>query len=148
MEAGERSGPRDPRRRRPSYLGDALEDEPGQEWAEGLREEVRAAWLRALRRLATLRSREGRLDDAQGLFVRLLVADPYDEQVHRMLVRTLGARRPPRRGAPELSGGGGNAGDRRPAPDPAVLRPERAGSPNGAGGRGARDSRVQRPPAF
>ena len=72
-----------------SYHGDAFEDEPGEEWAEGLREEVRAAWLRSVRRLATLRSREGRVDEAQGLLVRLLVADPYDEQVHRMLVRTL-----------------------------------------------------------
>jgi DNA-binding SARP family transcriptional activator len=42
-----------------------------------------------VRRLATLRSRQNRIDDAQGLLVRLLVVDPYDEQVHRMLVRTL-----------------------------------------------------------
>ena len=71
------------------YVGDAFEDELAEEWADGFREEARAAWLRSLRRLATLRSREGRVDDAQGLLVRLLVADPYDEQVHHMLVRTL-----------------------------------------------------------
>ena len=71
------------------YLGDAFEDELGEVWADGFREEVRAAWLRSLRRLATLRAREGRVDDAQGLLVRLLAVDPYDEQVHHMLVRTL-----------------------------------------------------------
>ena len=90
MEAGD-----DDRARRSSATstratyGDAFEDELAEEWADGFREEARAAWLRSLRRLATLRSREGRVDDAQGLLVRLLVADPYDEQVHHMLVRTL-----------------------------------------------------------
>ena len=71
------------------YRGGAFEDEPGEEWADGFREEVRAAWLRSLRRLAWLHSRAGRPGDAQVLLVRLLDADPYDTQVHGLLVRTL-----------------------------------------------------------
>jgi len=105
------------------YLGDAFEDDLGEEWADGFREEVRAAWLRSLRRLATLRSRESRVDDAQGLLVRLLAVDPYDEQVHQMLVRTLGragrhgeARRAFRRWQDAM-----RAID-APLPDPALLR--------------------------
>jgi DNA-binding SARP family transcriptional activator len=130
-----------------SYHGDAFEDEPGEEWAEGLREEVRAAWLRSVRRLATLRSREGRVDEAQGLLVRLLVADPYDEQVHRMLVRTLA--RAGRHGEARRSF------DRwvaamvaidAPVPDPGVLRPDRAGAPNRAAVRAVRDPRGDQAP--
>ena len=105
------------------YVGDAFEDDLGEEWADGFREEVRSAWLRSLRRLATLRSRESRIDDAQGLLVRLLVVDPYDEQVHRMLVRTLAragrhgeARRAFRRWRDAM-----RAID-APLPDPAVMR--------------------------
>jgi DNA-binding SARP family transcriptional activator/tetratricopeptide (TPR) repeat protein len=71
------------------YRGGAFEDEPGEEWADGFREEVRAAWLRSLRRLAWLHSRSGRPGDAQVLLVRLLDADPYDAQIHGLLVRTL-----------------------------------------------------------
>ncbi|HYN68474.1 MAG TPA: BTAD domain-containing putative transcriptional regulator [Ornithinibacter sp.] len=70
------------------YRGEAFEDE-SDEWADPLREEVRAAWVRSVRRLATLRSREGRGAEALGIFVRLLSVDPYDEQVHRRLVTTL-----------------------------------------------------------
>ncbi len=70
------------------YRGEAFEDE-SDEWAGPLREEVRAAWVRSVRRLATLRSREGRGAEALGIFVRLLSIDPYDEQVHRHLVTML-----------------------------------------------------------
>ncbi len=71
------------------YRGDAFEDEPYEQWADGFREEVRAAWLRSVRHLATLHGREGRPADAQVLLVRLLAADPYDVGMHRLLVRTL-----------------------------------------------------------
>ncbi len=70
------------------YRGEAFEDE-SEEWADGLREEVRAAWVRSVRRLAILQSREGRGLEALGIFVRLLAIDPYDEQVHRRLVVSL-----------------------------------------------------------
>jgi DNA-binding SARP family transcriptional activator len=70
------------------YRGEAFEDET-EEWADALREEARAAWVRSIRRLATLQSRGGRGGDALGIFVRLLSIDPYDEQVHQRLVSTL-----------------------------------------------------------
>ena len=70
------------------YRGEAFEDET-EEWADGLREEVRAAWIRSVRRLAALRSREGRGAESLGILVRLLAIDPYDEQVHRRLVTSL-----------------------------------------------------------
>ena len=70
------------------YRGEAFEDEC-EEWADGLREEVRAAWARSVRRLATLQSRGGRGGDALGILARLLAVDPYDEQVHRRLVAGL-----------------------------------------------------------
>ncbi len=127
-----------------NYHGDAFEDEPGEEWAEGLREEVRAAWLRSVRRLATLRSREGRVDEAQGLLVRLLVADPYDEQVHRMLVRTLA--RAGRHGEARRSFDRWVAAMRAieaPLPDPIVLRPDGRGAPTGGRARPVRDAHVQ-----
>ncbi|MFB9236318.1 BTAD domain-containing putative transcriptional regulator [Plantactinospora siamensis] len=71
------------------YAGDAFDDEPYADWAHGLRDEVRAAGLRALRQLATLSVDAGDLDQAVSLLTRLLGADPYDESVHRLLVTAL-----------------------------------------------------------
>jgi pentatricopeptide repeat protein len=71
------------------YCGHAFEDEPYEDWAQALREETRGAWLRSLRHLAILSLREGRMTDACALLVRLLGADPYDERMHRTLVRAL-----------------------------------------------------------
>jgi DNA-binding SARP family transcriptional activator len=70
------------------HRGEAFEDEVA-EWTDGLREDVRAAWGRSVRRLANLQLREGRGPEALGLFTRLLGIDPYDEQVHRRLVTGL-----------------------------------------------------------
>jgi DNA-binding SARP family transcriptional activator len=70
------------------YRGEAFEGEH-EEWADGLREEVRAAWVRSMRHLATLLAREGRGHEAIGILARLLTIDPYDEQVHRRLVAGL-----------------------------------------------------------
>lgn len=104
------------------YTGDAFEDEPDEEWADGLREQARAAWARSARQLTTLDRHQTRGPDALGLLVRLLAVDPYDEQVHRRLVRTL-----LRRGR---HGEAGRAFDRwceamreidAPEPDPADL---------------------------
>ncbi|WP_345510072.1 tetratricopeptide repeat protein [Phytohabitans houttuyneae] len=72
-----------------AYRGDAFDDEPYETWADGLREEARAVWLRALRELAELCRRAGDLDQAATTLVRLLVADPYDEPAHRALVEVL-----------------------------------------------------------
>ncbi len=76
------------------YAGEAFEDEPYEDWAAtdwalALKEETRAAWLRSLRHLATLATQQGRSNDASALLVRLLGVDPYDERVHRGLVRNL-----------------------------------------------------------
>ena len=104
------------------YRGDAFEDEPYEEWADGFREEARAAWLRSLRRLASLHSREGRVADAQVLLVRLLGADPYDEPVHRLLVgRSPGPAGTARRGVPSPAGPHAMAAIAAPPPDPGVL---------------------------
>jgi DNA-binding SARP family transcriptional activator len=71
------------------YRGDAFSDEPYEEWADGLREEARAVWLRALRDLAGLSRAAGDLDQAVTYLVRLLAVDAYDETVHRTLVEVL-----------------------------------------------------------
>jgi DNA-binding SARP family transcriptional activator len=76
------------------YRGEAFEDEPYEEWiqedwAQGLREETRGAWLRSLRHLATVATKEGRSNDASAILTRLLGVDPYDDRVHRGLVRNL-----------------------------------------------------------
>lgn len=71
------------------YRGDAFADDDEHEWSRALREEVRDAWVRSVRRLATLHARRGQGSDAVGLLVRLLTVDPYDEQVHRRLVAAL-----------------------------------------------------------
>ncbi len=73
------------------YRGDAFEDDPYQDWALPLREEARAAWLDAAGTLATLRCEEGRVGEAQRLLLRVLLADPYDERAHGLLVRALAA---------------------------------------------------------
>ncbi|WP_433796675.1 tetratricopeptide repeat protein [Actinoplanes sp. CA-252034] len=71
------------------YRGDAFSDEPYEQWADGLREEARAVWLRALRDLAGLSRAAGDLDQAVTYLVRLLAIDAYDETVHRNLVEVL-----------------------------------------------------------
>ncbi len=70
------------------YRGDAFEEDPYETWADALREEARAAWLRSAMRLARLHGRAGRAGDAQALLLRVLLVDPYDEQAHSLLVRT------------------------------------------------------------
>lgn len=71
------------------YRGGAFGDEPYEQWSDGLREEVRAVWLRSLRCLAELSAAAGDVDQAVTSLVRLLAADPFDESAHRGLVRLL-----------------------------------------------------------
>jgi DNA-binding SARP family transcriptional activator len=108
------------------YRGDAFEDEPYEQWSDALREQVRTAWLRALRRSAQLCRAGGDLDQSITCLVRLLGADPFDEASHHLLVEALvGAGR---------HGEARRAFDRWsaamrvidvPGPDPAVLRRRR-----------------------
>jgi DNA-binding SARP family transcriptional activator len=74
-----------------SHRGDAFDDEPYAEWADPLREQARAARLRALRDLAELSRRAGETEQAVSCLVRLLAADPFDEPAHRALVGVLRA---------------------------------------------------------
>ena len=110
------------------YRGDAFEDEPYEEWADGLREETRAAWLRSLRHLAELRARNGEHQDAASLLVRMLVADPYDEPAHHALVDVLvgAGRHGEARRAFDRWVGAMRSID-APLPNPGVLRPRAAG---------------------
>ena len=76
------------------YRGAVFEDEPyedwlAEDWAVAFCEETRAAWLRSLRHLATVATQQGRSNDASAILIRLLGVDPYDERVHRGLVRNL-----------------------------------------------------------
>lgn len=71
------------------YGGAAFADEDEADWADVIREETRVAWLRSLRHLATLATQQGRSNDASAILTRLLNVDPYDDRVHRGLVRNL-----------------------------------------------------------
>ena len=93
---------------------------------EAAREEVRAAWQRSVRRLASLRRKAGRVGDYQNLLVRLLAADRYDDTSHRLLVASLvgsgrhgEARRAFARWAEAMQDIGA------PPPDPRILEPRR-----------------------
>ena len=109
-----------------SFRGGAFEEEPDEDWADALREEVRNAWVRSLRHLATIASQQRRTNDAAALLDRLLRVDPYDERVHRGLVRTLvrAGRHGEARRAFERWTAAMVAVD-VPAPDPRVLDPHR-----------------------
>ncbi|CUR58984.1 hypothetical protein NOCA2550033 [metagenome] len=72
-----------------TYRGEAFEDEPYEQWAQAVREEVRAVWLRSLRLTANLSGRRGDIDHAVTCLVRILSADGYDESTHRTLVKLL-----------------------------------------------------------
>ena len=72
-----------------AYHGDPFDEEPYEEWANALREETRAVWMRALRTSAELSRRAGEYDQAITTLVRLLAADPLDESAHRLLVGVL-----------------------------------------------------------
>ncbi|CCH18702.1 BTAD domain-containing putative transcriptional regulator [Micromonospora lupini] len=106
-----------------TYRGDAFADEPYEDWADGLREQARAVWLRALRDLARLYRRDGAADRAATTLVRLLDADPYDEWAHRTLVEALvgAGRHGEARRAFDRWAGAMRAID-APPPEPAVLR--------------------------
>ncbi|MEU7740975.1 BTAD domain-containing putative transcriptional regulator [Nonomuraea sp. NPDC049158] len=72
-----------------AYGGDFCEEDPYADWAVGLREEARLAYVRAAARLATARAGEGRHDEAARYWLRLLERDRYDERAHLGLVRVL-----------------------------------------------------------
>ena len=109
------------------YTGDAFEDEPYADWARGLREEVRTAWLRSLRLRAELAASAGDPDQAVACLVRLRAADPFDEPSHRRLVTVL--VRAGRHGEARRAFGEWAHAMRTidaPPPDPRLLKPSAA----------------------
>ncbi|MEV0194852.1 BTAD domain-containing putative transcriptional regulator [Nonomuraea sp. NPDC050691] len=72
-----------------AYGGDFCEEDPYADWAVGLREQARHAYVQAAARLAAERARRGRHDEAARYWLRLLERDPYDERAHLGLVRVL-----------------------------------------------------------
>ncbi len=120
-----------------AYRGDAFDDEPYEDWAQGLREEARAAWLRALRQLAGLAAQAGEPDQAVAALVRLLAADNFDEPAHRALVTVL--RDAGRHGEARRAFDRWTQAMRSidaPPPDPRLLRGPGRPNPPAAGGPG------------
>ncbi|WP_084144833.1 tetratricopeptide repeat protein [Amycolatopsis jejuensis] len=72
-----------------AHPGGFLEQDPCQEWAVPLAEEVRTTYAAVLRALAAELRETGDVDEAARYLVRLLDLDPYDETAHLTLVATL-----------------------------------------------------------
>ncbi|MGH3696266.1 MAG: BTAD domain-containing putative transcriptional regulator [Pseudonocardiaceae bacterium] len=72
-----------------AHTGDFLENDPYQEWASAIAEEVRAAHIALLRALTTRLRDAGATDDAVRYTLRLLEQDRYDEEAYRILIGVL-----------------------------------------------------------
>ncbi len=72
-----------------AYTDEPFADAPYEDLTIDLREEAQVAYLQALRLLARLYRRAGSHDQAAGCLRRLLGADRYDEDAHRMLIAVL-----------------------------------------------------------
>src|SRR5262249_1543133 len=72
-----------------AHTGAFFEDDPYQDWASWLAEEVRATHIALLRALAERMRDTGDIDAAVRYILRLLEQDNYDEQAHLTLVSTL-----------------------------------------------------------
>jgi ATP/maltotriose-dependent transcriptional regulator MalT/DNA-binding SARP family transcriptional activator len=78
------------------YVGDFLEDNPYDEWAEHLREDCRALFLEIALALAVRAAEEGDFDAATRHYLRVLERDAFHEPAHLGLVEA--AERSGRRG--------------------------------------------------
>ncbi len=72
-----------------AHTGDFLEDDPYQEWAGALAEEVRATYIALLRALSARLRDAGDTDAAVRHTLRLLEQDHYDEEANLSLVGVL-----------------------------------------------------------
>jgi ATP/maltotriose-dependent transcriptional regulator MalT len=72
-----------------TYTGDFLEEDPYEDWSVALREEARATYVSVARSLAGTALEASDYDSAARYYLRLLERDPYDEQAHLGLVRTM-----------------------------------------------------------
>jgi len=71
------------------YGGDFLEEDPYEDWAVSLREEVQATYIALARTLAETAASEGDADGATRFYLRILERDPFDEGAHLGLVEAL-----------------------------------------------------------
>ncbi len=72
-----------------AYGGEFCEEDPYADWAVGLREQARLAYVQAAAKLAAARTVERHHDEAARYWLRLLERDRYDERAHLGLVRVL-----------------------------------------------------------
>jgi DNA-binding SARP family transcriptional activator len=72
-----------------AYDGEFLEEDPYEEWAVGLREEARAAYVAVAWALAEEAALHGDDDAAARYALRILGRDPFDERAHLGLVTAL-----------------------------------------------------------
>jgi DNA-binding SARP family transcriptional activator/tetratricopeptide (TPR) repeat protein len=72
-----------------AHTGGFLEEDPWQEWAGALAEEVRGSYIALLRALAARLREAGDADAAVRYLLRVLQQDCYDEAAHLDIVRTL-----------------------------------------------------------
>jgi len=72
-----------------AYTGGFLENDPYQEWAEQLAEEVRATYVALLRALAAQLRDAGDIDGMARHTLRLLEHDPYNEDAHFQLITAM-----------------------------------------------------------
>jgi DNA-binding SARP family transcriptional activator len=71
------------------YGGDFLEEDPYEDWAVSLREEVQATYIALARTLAETAASDGDADGATRFYLRILERDPFDEGAHLGLVEAL-----------------------------------------------------------
>ncbi len=72
-----------------TYLGPFLEEDPAEDWAAAPREQAAAEYVWVARSLAALVARNGDIDGAIRLQLRILESDPYDEPAHLDLAALL-----------------------------------------------------------
>ncbi len=72
-----------------AYPGEFLPEDVYEDWSTGVRDEARARFVTAARRLGAAAAGTGDPDRAAELARRLIETDPYDEQAHRLLVEAL-----------------------------------------------------------
>lgn len=72
-----------------TYAGEFLPEEVDDDWAVGARDQTRATFVAAARRLATISEEHDQHDEAAALARRLIEVDRYDEAAHQLLVNSL-----------------------------------------------------------
>jgi DNA-binding SARP family transcriptional activator len=74
------------------YAGDFLEEDAYEDWSLDLRDEARATYLGVVRALAESAIAGGHPDAAVVHYLQLLAKDPWDEDAHLAIVRSLDSR--------------------------------------------------------